>query len=139
MVPFDILEPASKIATVGAFIFTAITFWIVFGHTRKAEQIRLIMEFSRNLDEAENRVLALSRDDLEYQRKKRDRHIQYLNQWEQFSFLVNTGEIGNERIHEYFKPTLKRDYKTIFAEYSDLAEDGDSYKELKRLYEKWKD
>ena len=66
------------------------------------------------------------------------RYKQYLNQWEFVSFLVNKGEIKDQHIREYFKPSLISDYELIFARYKQLAENENEYKEIKKLYKKWK-
>lgn len=131
---FEWVEPASKFATVGAFIFTGITFGITFWRTRKSEQIRIASEFSRNLDEVDDKIQNLSAMP-HNESERKNRYIQYLNQWEFFSLLVNKGEITNKHIQEYFRPSLIRDYETIFSKYKDLETEETEYQELK----KWKD
>ena len=134
---FSLLDSAAKIATVGAFIFTGVTFWILFARTRKSEQVRIAGETSRNLKEIENRVLEFPEQPA-YESQRKYGYIQYLNEWEFFSMLVNTKEITNEHILEFFKPDLLKNYETIFGRYKDLEEDQDAYQNLKQLYRKWK-
>ena len=120
-----------------AFVITGITFGITFWRTRKSVQIRIVSEFSRNLHEAENKIAEIS--DMPHDESlKAIRYKQYLNQWEFVSFLVNKGEIKDKHIREYFKPSLISDYELIFARYKQLAENENEYKEIKKLYKKWK-
>jgi hypothetical protein len=129
--------PSFEWATLLAFVITGITFGITFWRTRKSEQIRIVSEFSRNLNEAENKIAEIS-DMPQYEDQKEIRYKQYLNQWEFFSFLVNKGEIKDKHIREYFKPSLISDYESIFARYKQLAENENEYEEFKKLYKKWK-
>jgi hypothetical protein len=76
---FGLLDAAAKIATVGAFIFTGVTFWILFARTRKSEQVRIAGEISRNLKEIENRVLEVPEQPV-YESQRKYGYIQYLNE-----------------------------------------------------------
>jgi hypothetical protein len=136
----DLLDSASKFATVGGFIFTAMTFGVIYHRTRKNEQMRTAIEFSRNLVNSEDKYLHPTQDadNPEYEYQKRYRHMQYINEWEFFSFLVNSGEISDPKIQEYFKPTLIDDYEVFFSSYPEYANDNSKYAELKKLYQKWK-
>jgi hypothetical protein len=137
MISFDWLEPLSKYATLGAFIFTGITFGITFWRTRKSEQVRIASDISKDLTEIENMILKVP-GDFAHQDIRRRRHIQYLNVWEWFSLLVNHREITNETILDHFKPNLIRDHDAIFKEYRDLKDDDNKFPQFKTLYRKWK-
>jgi hypothetical protein len=52
--------------------------------------------------------------------------------------LVNTKEVTNEHILNFFKPDLLKNYEALFGRYKDLEEDQDAFQNLKQLYRKWK-
>jgi hypothetical protein len=131
------LDTASKFAVLGGFIFTGFTFWITRKRLKHLEQIKMAHDISKELKETENEALKIP-SDFAYQDQKRPRHIQYLNVWEWFAFLVNHKDINDESIINHFKPTLIRDYKTILSKYTDLMENEKAFEEIKFLCEKWK-
>ena len=53
------MDIAGSIATVLAFIFTAITFWVIFPRTRKSEQVKIGSDISKELTET---ILDISED-----------------------------------------------------------------------------
>ena len=77
-------------------------------------------------------------DDERKRIEKRTRDLQYLNIWEKFSFFVNNKEITDDKIKDYYKPTLIKDYEVTLLKYPDKLEDPSEYEELKKLYKKWK-
>jgi hypothetical protein len=99
------MDIAGSIATVLAFIFTAITFWVIFPRTRKSDQVKIASDISKELTKI---VLVIVPEDIAHKKEKRHRHIQYLNVWESFALLVNDGELKNINILERFKPNLMR-------------------------------
>lgn len=98
------MDIAGSIATVLAFIFTSIPFWVLFPRTRKSDQVKIASDISKELTEI---VLDIP-EDIAHKKEKRHRHIQYLNVWESFALLVNDGELKNINILERFKPNLMR-------------------------------
>jgi hypothetical protein len=136
----DILDIASNFAVVGAFIFTGVTFFILFRRQRKSEQIKIVSEIEREFFEVENATLKIfSLEDPQQKKLEiRERDLQYLNIWERFSFLVNNKEITDHKIQNYYKSTLIKDYEKILILYPDKLNDDNAYEELKKLYKKWK-
>ena len=53
-----------------------------------------------------------------------------------FSFLVNSGEIHEGKILDYFKELFKRDVKQIFEDYPDFRE-KDAYEHVRKLLKEW--
>jgi hypothetical protein len=45
------MDIAGSIATVPAFIFTAITFWVIFPRTRKSDQVKIASDINKELTE----------------------------------------------------------------------------------------
>jgi hypothetical protein len=103
-----------------------ITFLITDYRSRKTEQMRLSIEISGKLDEAENEIF-VKQDELEQvvlegnvqkknsvERALHDARLLYLNHWEFFAFLVNTGELKNQRILDYYRPNFRSGVKNIF-------------------------
>jgi hypothetical protein len=95
--------------------------------TRKSEQIRIASEFSRSLEEVEDKIQSIPGMP-QNENERKNRYIQYLNQWKFFSLLINNRKISNKHIQEYFRPTLIRDYETIFSRYPELEGDKMSSK-----------
>ncbi len=130
------MDLASKFATVGAFVFTGITFVIIYRRTRKSEEYRIANEISRSFTEIEHKIIEIpneKKDELKAHFK------QYLNVWEWFALLVNNGELKEKNILLHFKPLLVKQHDKIFKAYPDLKEDKPEYEQFKILYEKWKD
>jgi len=136
----DVVEIASNFAVVGAFVFTWIAFWKTFSRQRKSDQVNIADRISGNLTLAEDKLIRVYRES-ETQYEKRKAILQYLNEWEWFSFLVNSGEITDEKIHDHFRPTLITDYSVLLekAEVQHIKNDPSAFKQFKALYEKWKD
>lgn len=75
----DIMDLLSKFATVGAFVFTGITFRIIYNRTRKSEQYRIADEISRSFAEIEHKIIEVPEGkDAEL----KARFKQYLNVWD---------------------------------------------------------
>ena len=129
-------DTLSKFAIVGGFIFTGITFFITRKRLKHSEQIKMAHDISKELANAENETLKVP-NDISCQTQKKYRHIQYLNVWEWFAFLVNHNEINDKNIICHFKPALIKDYETILQSYIDLRDSDDEFKDMKTLYKKW--
>ena len=130
------VDIGSKIATIGAFVFTGVTFFVLFYRRRKSEQYTIASEISNSLAELENKILEVPKDD---EKEKKYRRMQYLNVWEWFAVLVNHGEIKNKTIQDHFRPNQIEDHDTFFEKYPEWKNDDDMFPEFKRLYKKWKD
>ncbi len=122
------MDLASKFATVGAFVFTGITFAVIYRRTRKSEQYDIADKISRSFTNIEHKIIEVpneKKDELKAHYK------QYLNVWEWFALMVNNGELNEKSIIDHFKPLLIRQYEKIFAAYPDLKEDKHEYEQLK--------
>lgn len=129
------MDLASKFATVGAFIFTGVTFAIIYRRTRKSEQYDIADKISRSFTEIEHKIIEIPdcKED-----EKKAHFIQYLNVWEWFALMVNNGELNEKSIIDHFKPLLISQYEKIFGRYPDLKEYEHDYEQLKIRYAKWK-
>ena len=102
----------------------------------QSEQVRIIHDINNNLALAEDAVIqACGREDPE---EIKLRHMQYLNIWEWYSFLVNRDQITIKELVQYNKKSICEDYEMIFKLYTDLKDDEESYKEFKELCRKLK-
>lgn len=63
------------------------------------------------------------------------RYTQYLNVWEWYSFLVNKNQITSPEIIEFYKDTMLKEQKEIFAAYPELN-DKNKFKEYRTLCKK---
>jgi len=131
----DVVDLASKIATVGAFAFTGITFGIIYRRTRKSEEYRIANEISRSFTEIEHKIIEVPDGKKD---EKKAHFKQYLNGWEWLALMVNNGELNEKNILLHFKPLLVKQHEKIFNVYPDLKEDKDEYQQFKILYDKWK-
>jgi hypothetical protein len=68
---------------------------------------------------------------------QRHAYLSYLDIWEFFSLLVNTEEIHDEKILDYYMDSLKINLGQIFNDYPDLRDKKEKYKEIKKLLKKW--
>lgn len=130
------MDLASKFATVGAFVFTGVTFAIIYRRSRKSEQYNIADKISRAFTEIEHKIIEIP-DNKKNELKAH--YIQYLNVWEWFALMVNNSELSEKSIIDHFKPLLIKQYESIFAKYPDLKEDEHDYEQLKIRYQKWKD
>jgi len=81
------MEIASTVIASFALVFSITAFIVTFVRGRKLEEIKMTHEILKNFYETENRAVSIEYDDDPLQWKLR--HLQYLNMWEWFSFLVN--------------------------------------------------
>jgi hypothetical protein len=96
-------------------------------------------DISKELTEAENAVLKVTSEQVAYETDRRKRHLQYLNVWEWFAFLVNHKEMDDKELINHFKPNQIRDYKIILERYMDIRDDEMAFEEIKKLYKRWND
>ena len=131
------LDTLSKFAILGGFIFTGVTFFVTSKRLKHSEQIKMAHDISKEITEAENAVLSIPSEQFAYEDIKRKRHLQYLNVWEWFAFLVNHDEIDDDEIINHFKPDLLKAYKEILGNYEDLKTSEKSFEQIKILCNEW--
>jgi hypothetical protein len=141
------LETVALIISISAFLVSIITFIINYYRGRKTEQMKLSIEISSKLDEAENKIFEKEDESKKMiidvqmknavERSLRDARLLYLNHWEFFSFLVNNDELKDEKILHYYKPNFKSGVKKIFEKLPDIRDDKEQCEEIKGLLKKW--
>lgn len=101
------------------------------------EKMIITHEILKNFYETENNTLGVDR--IKDKDKWKLRHLQYLNMWEWFAFLVNHGELKDKDLKEYFKPMLIRDHNTVLGqlEFETQRNNPEDFKEFKKLFKKW--
>jgi len=137
----DFWAMVSAMAAVGSALvaivgvgYSAHTFKKSFSKMSQSEQVRIVHDINNNLAHAEDAVMqAWNKEDPD---EIKLRHMQYLNIWEWYSFLVNRDQITIQELVQYNKKSICEDYQMIFKLYSGLKEDKDSYKEFKELCRK---
>jgi hypothetical protein len=136
--------------SVAAVVISIFTFLINYWKTKKTEQIKVVMEISTKLDEAENKIF-----DLEDQLKKsinegirstsnntalrrsiQDAELLYMNHWEFYAFLVNNQHIDNENIQGYLKDNFISGTHYFFENHPNYIDDKEKFKEIKKLLKK---
>jgi len=136
------------ILSIVAIGVSLLTFFLTYRRSRKTEELKLCLDMSSRLDEADNKVLEIAdklirsnTTDQELRKgwifNQRMAEMSYLNHWEFFSFLVNTGEIHEEKILGYYKDILKEKVELVFDGYPDVKYNKDYYKEIKKLLKEW--
>jgi hypothetical protein len=124
----------SALAAIVGVSYSAHTFKKSFSKMSQSEQVRIVHDINNNLALAEDAVIqAWDKEDPD---EIKLRHMQYLNIWEWYSFLVNRDQITIQELVQYNKKSICEDYRMIFELYPDLKEDNESYKEFKELYRK---
>lgn len=146
-----LMNLGSDAAVILAFIFTGITFLIVFRRNRKDEQIKTALEIQKQLSESD---LLLTDTLLKFKNSTSVEDamnpqnvydslktvvIKHFNNWEWFAVLVNKKEIKQGYIKEHFKNRFIRECREILSKFYNLEnEEQTTYKETKLLYKKWK-
>jgi hypothetical protein len=140
---YDLIDGITIVVSIFAVGFSVATFIITYRKGKKTEQMKVAMEISAKLDEAENKVI-----EIEDQLKKsdsqspdnsilisnhKDAYLLYMNHWEFYSFLVNNREIDNENIKKYFESNLKSGTDRFFKKYPDYISREDTFEEIKKL------
>ena len=134
-------QVASQLATVGAFVFTSFTFVVTFWRTRRSEQLKLIREILKDRGHLANQLMELETkktlsDPSEsgvYIVPIRDLYVRILNQWSEFVFLSQAGEITDKKL-------IQR-YVTVFEEDLQRARDNGvttlPSQELQKFMKEW--
>jgi hypothetical protein len=140
----------SYIAVILAFVFTSITFLVVFRRNRKDEQLKMAIEMLKQLSDSdnllENTLLQLKEPssiniygDKKYAYETlRASIIKHFNNWELFALLVNKKEIKDDAILEHFKENFITEKESMLVKYPDLENNESKYPQIKLLYDKWK-
>ncbi len=126
--------------SVGSFVFN-------YRRTRKTEQLKQCIEISSALNDAKSKISELI-DKLNSNTTDQQliqgwrinlgsAYLSYLNHWEFFSLLVNTKEIHEEKILDFYKDHFKKEVERCLDEYPDVRDDKERYKEIKKLLKKW--
>jgi hypothetical protein len=140
------LQSIALIVSTGALFVSIITFMINYRRGKKMEQMKLSIELSSKLDNAENKIFEKEDEIKEItdvnkknvvERSLRDARLLYLNHWEFFSFLVNNDELKDKKILDYYKPNFKSGVKQIFKKLPDIRDNKEQCEEIKRLMKKW--
>jgi regulator of sigma D len=94
--PIQDLQSIALIISIGAFLVSIVTFIINYYRGRKTEQMKLSIEISSKLDEAEKKMIEKEDESKEMiidvhkanavQRSLRQARELYLNHWEFFHF-----------------------------------------------------
>lgn len=143
----EYVDIAIIILGVSAFGLSIFTF--IFNHikVKKTEQVKIGMDISAKLDEAENKSFDLKDqlrnsanerylstvDDLTLKNQIKDIELLYMNHWKFYSFLVNNKIIDNDRIKKFFEDNFKTGTDDFFKDYPKYWNNGDSFKEVKKL------
>ena len=142
-----IVDYLSLTISVGAVITAVSTFVINYRRSRKTEQLKLCIDITARLNAEENKISEIM-DNLKsnttdrkiiegWRINLRSAYLSYLNQWEFFSFLVNTKEIHEEKILDYYKDKFKKDLLYWFNNLPDFRDEIETYEEIKKLVKKW--
>jgi len=140
------LQSIALIVSTGALFVSIITFMINYRRGKKMEQMKLSIELSSKLDNAENKIFEKEDEIKEItdvnkknvvERSLRDARLLYLNHWEFFSFLVNNDELKDKKILDYYKPNFKSGVQQIFKKLPDIRDNKEQCEEIKRLMKKW--
>lgn len=141
------LEIATITVASIAIIVSSVSFYLSYKRGRKTEQIKLCIDISSRIDDAENKIFDKD-DELKgdiisvhqrstVERTLRDAHLLYLNHWEFFAFLVNIKEINDEKILDYYKPNFNSGVKGSLDKYPKIRDDKKRYEEIKKLLRDW--
>ena len=138
----------SLTVSIAAAILAFSSFVINYRRSRKTEQLKLCVDISSKLDGAKGKIFELkeklnsnSTTDLQMiEGWKKNLHVafvSYLDQWEFFSFLVNTEEIHEKEILDYYKERFREDVNYCLKADSGFSGDLEKYPEIKKLLKKW--
>lgn len=140
---YDVVDLITIVVSIFAVGFSVATFIVTYRKGKKTEQMKVAMEISAKLDEAENRIF-----DLQDQLKKsnsqgsdnsilirniKDAYLLYMNHWEFYAFLVNNSEIDNKNIKKYFEDNFISGTDLFFNKYPDYLTKEHLFKEIKTL------
>lgn len=137
----------SLIVAIVALVVSIAIFIISYRKGKHAEQIKVAMEISGKLDEAENKIFAIEDQIRESDERSnlsprnvsalhtalKDAELLYMNHWEFYCFLINNGHIDNDSLKEFFEDNLISGTNEIFEKYPKYITDKEKFKEIKKL------
>jgi hypothetical protein len=139
---YDLIDGVTIAVSIFAVGFSVGTFIITYRKGKKTEQMKVAMEISAKLEEAQNKVLEIEEqqdkssqnpDNSMLEDNHEDAYLVYMNHWEFYSFLVNNREIDNKSIKKYFESNLKSATDRFFKRYPKYITNKKSYEEIKKL------
>ncbi len=140
---YDLIDIIAILVSIFAVGISVATFVITYRKGKKTEQMKVAMDISAKLDEAENKIFDLqdqlkkidgqSSDNSILQRNLKDAYLLYMNHWEFYSFLVNNKEIDNVNVKKYFEDNLITGTHVFFKKYPDYLDKERLFKEIKTL------
>jgi hypothetical protein len=143
----EIMDFPSIIIAIFALLVSIGVFILSYRKGKHTEQIKIAMEISEKLDEAENKRFAIEDEIRESEERGnlstrnvsalytalKDAELLYMNHWEFYCFLVNKGHIDNDSLKEFFEDNLISGSDEIFEKYHEYITDKKKFKEIKKL------
>ena len=137
----------SLIVSVVALVVSVAIFIISYRKGKHAEQIKVAMEVSGKLDEAENKIFTIEDQIRESEERAnlsprnvaalhtalKDAELLYMNHWEFYCFLVNQGHIDSNSLKEFFEDNLISGTDKVFEKFPKYITDEKEFKEIKKL------
>lgn len=114
--------------SVAAFI---VSIW-TFSRKQKSDEFRIALDIHNRLEKIVNEAYRVPEG-----AQRNSKILEYLNTWEFFAFLVKSDELGNENIHDFFKPRFVKEVKETFLVYQKIEEDKKAFKQVRHLLEEW--
>lgn len=108
--------------------FSIWTFW----RKQKSEELRIALDIHSKLEQTVKEAYQVSNN-----AQKEAKTLEFLNIWEFFAFLVESKEIKNNNIKNFFKPRFVEEVKAAFLEYPHLEKDKKAFEKIKDLLEDW--
>lgn len=138
--PSIIIAIFALLVSIGIFVLS-------YRKGKHTEQIKIAMEISGKLDEAENKIFAIEDQIRESEERSnlsprnvsalhtalKDAELLYMNHWEFYSFLVNEGHIDSDSLKEFFQGNLISGTDKVFEEYPKYITDKKKFQEIKKL------
>ena len=138
--PSIIISVIALVVSIGVFILS-------YRKGKQTEQIKVAMEISSKLDEAENKRFGIEDEIRESEERGnlstrnvsalrtalKDAELLYMNHWEFYCFLINNRHIDNDSLKEFFEDNLISGTDEIFEKYPKYITDKEKFKEIKKL------
>lgn len=108
--------------------FSIWTFW----RKQKSEELRIALDIHSKLEQTVKEAYQVTNNV-----QKKAKTLEFLNIWEFFAFLVESKEIKNENIKDFFKPRFVDEVKEAFRVYPDIEKDDKAFKKVKALLKEY--
>jgi hypothetical protein len=138
----ELVNVLALMVSITAIGISVATFIISYRKGKKTEQMKVSMEISAKLDEAENKVIEVedqlkksdsqNPDNSTLKSNHQDAYLLYMNHWEFYSFLVNNNEIDNKNIKKYFEPNFISGTDRFFNKYPVYWDKENQFEEIKK-------